>query len=115
MSAREVEEAGWTTVETCVRGKIAVEVRQRTNHDIHSPPLYSVRIGRARMAPDATVWISPHMSIYDLRTAEELLVEIGEKYRLLRADAQPLRVVEHRRARNDNLVPYHGRAPVEED
>lgn len=91
------DESDWTTVETVVRGSIAAEVRSRNNYNSGHPPLYSLRVGRARIAPDASVWISPHMSIYDLEHAVELIDELGEKYRGIRLSQTGRRIVEHRR------------------
>lgn len=92
------DDAGWTTVEKLVRGDIVAEVRCKNNYTVGHPPLYSVRVGRARLAEDTTVWISPHMSIYDLPIAEKLLHELGEKYRNLREEQTRQTRVETKRS-----------------
>ncbi len=97
MTTENNDEANWVTVETCVRNNIAVEVRRKDNYVMGNPPLYSLRVGRARIADDGTVWISPHMSVYDLHVACELIDEVGERYRALRTNLQlTQRVVERK-------------------
>jgi len=91
------EDPDWVTVETLVRGTIAAEIRCKDNYVSGHPPLYSLRVGRARITPEATVWISPHMSIYDLHVACELIDELGEKYRGLRLQQSGRRVVDKKR------------------
>lgn len=103
MSTRESkvdanEESGWSTVETLVIGTIAAEVRSKDNYVPGHPPLYSLRVGRARIAEDGTVWISPHMSIYDLHVACELVEKLGLKYRDLRGAQSSRLTVEQRRS-----------------
>lgn len=92
------DDSGWSTVETIVRGDIVAEVRSKNNYTVGHPPLYSVRVGRARLAENATVWISPHISIYDLPVAEKLLHELGEKYRGLRDEQTRQTRVETKRS-----------------
>lgn len=92
------EDSEWKSVEKVVRGQIAAEVRCKENHTSGNPPLYSLRIGRVRIAPDTSVWISPHMSVYDLHIACELIDELGEKYRGLRQTQTGRRVVEQKRS-----------------
>lgn len=93
------EDSDWVTVETRVSGAIAVEVRRKDNYVTNNPPLYSLRVGRARLAAEGTMWISPHMSIYDLHVACELIEELGEKYRGLRLQQSNRRVIEKRTPR----------------
>lgn len=98
------DDANWSTVETLVRDDIAAEVRCKNNYLAGHPPLYSVRVGRARVAENGSVWISPHISIYDLPIAEKLLLELGEKYRSLRSEqAGRKQVVEHKRSTRMSL------------
>jgi len=92
------DDANWATVEKLVRSDIVAEVRCKNNYTAGHPPLYSVRVGRARFAENGELVISPHMSIYDLPIASELLLELGEKYRDLRAQQQGRRVVEAKRS-----------------
>lgn len=91
------EDSDWSTVETCVRGTIAVEVRRKDNYVSGNPPLYSLRVGKARIANNATVYISPHMSVYDLEIAMDLMEELGSKYRVMRSQQSNRRVVEQKR------------------
>lgn len=105
------DDSGWSTVETVVRGDIVAEVRCKNNYTVGHPPLYSVRVGRARLAGNAgsaSVWISPHISIYDLPVAEKLMHELGEKYRNLRDEQTRQTRVETKRSAPTTTTPRMG-------
>lgn len=97
MNEPQSDDSEWVTVETRVRGKIAVEVRRKDNHNAGQPPLYSIRVGRHRVQENAEVWINPHMSIYDTDDVLHLIAAVSAEYRALRLEQQGRRVVDHRR------------------